>query len=49
MIILKDYQERVLDSLTEFFRQRSQDGRPEAAFREVQLRTGRAPVPYLPV
>ena len=50
MIALKDYQERVLDSLREFFRQCSKDGRPEAAFQTVQLRNDvRQPVPYLPV
>ena len=49
MITLKDYQTRVLDSLRYFFRQCSQDGRPEAAFEAVQLRNGRTPVPYLPI
>jgi type III restriction enzyme len=49
MITLKDYQERVLDSLRDFFRQCSKDGRPEGAFQAVQLRNGRTPVPYIPV
>ena len=49
MITLKDYQTRVLDSLRDFFRQCSKDGRPEAAFQAAQLRNGRIPAPYLPV
>jgi len=49
MIVLKDYQSRVLDSLRDFFRQCSKDGRPEAAFQAVQLRNGRMPMPYIPV
>jgi len=48
MITLKDYQIRVLDSLRDFFRQCSKDGSPEAAFREVQIRNGRSPAPYIP-
>ena len=34
MITLKDYQTRVLDSLRNFLRQCSKDGRPEGAFQE---------------
>lgn len=49
MIALKDYQERVLDSLREFFIQCARDGRPEAAYQAVQLRYTPNPVPYLPV
>ncbi|MFA6093674.1 MAG: DEAD/DEAH box helicase family protein [Elusimicrobiota bacterium] len=49
MITLKDYQERVLDSLRDFFRQCSKDGRPEDAFKAVQLKNGVQPAPYLPV
>ena len=49
MIVLKDYQVRVLDSLRDFFRQCSREGRPEAAFQAIQLRNGQPPVPYLPV
>jgi len=49
MITLKPYQERVLDSLREFFRQSSQDGRPEAAFQAAQIKNGREPVNYFPV
>jgi len=49
MITLKDYQTRALDSLRDFLRQCSKDGRPEGAFQEVQVRNGRPPVPYIPV
>jgi type III restriction enzyme len=49
MIALKDYQERVLDSLREFFRQCARDQRPESAYQAVQLHYTNAPVPYLPV
>ncbi|MBI4633811.1 MAG: DEAD/DEAH box helicase family protein [Deltaproteobacteria bacterium] len=49
MITLKDYQIRVLDSLREFFRQCSKDGRPDAAFQNEQIKNSRQPVPYLPV
>jgi type III restriction enzyme len=49
MITLKDYQIRVLDSLRDFFRQCSKDGRPEAAFQEVQIRNSHHPIPYIPV
>ncbi|MDA8239813.1 MAG: DEAD/DEAH box helicase family protein [Nitrospiraceae bacterium] len=46
---LKDYQERVLDSLQSFFRQCSKDGRPEAAFQSVKLQNNQVPTPYIPV
>jgi len=49
MITLKDYQSRVLDSLRDFLRQCSKDGRPESAFQAVQLRNNAPPVPYIPV
>ena len=50
MIALKGYQERVLDSLRDFFRQCSRDGRPDDAFHDVQAGNGvSAPVSYLPV
>jgi type III restriction enzyme len=49
MIALKDYQDRVLDSLREFFRQCSRTGRPDLAFQAVQTRDNTQPVPYLPV
>ena len=49
MITLKDYQIRVLDSLRDFLRQCSKDGRPDAAFQAVQIMNARQPVPYLPV
>lgn len=49
MIILKDYQVRVLDSLGQFFRQCSKDGKPDAAFQTVQLNQGRMPAPYVSV
>lgn len=46
---LKDYQERVIESLRMFCRQCAKDGHPEAAFQSVLLRNGREPEPYLPV
>lgn len=49
MITLKRYQTDVLDTLREFLRQCSRDGRAEAAFQAAQLRQGGFPVPYLPV
>ena len=49
MITLKDYQTRVLDSLRDFLRQCSKDGRPESAFQAVQIRNNAPPVPYFPV
>lgn len=49
MITLKDYQERVLTSLSGFFRQCSHDGHPADAFRAAQLKNGRNPAPYIPV
>ena len=50
MITLKPYQERVLDSLRDFFCQCAQDCRPEAAFQAVQFGNGSSsPVPYIPV
>lgn len=49
MITLKDYQERVLDSLREFFRLTARNQNPEPAFREVTRRTFQAPQPYLSV
>ncbi|MDP1536139.1 MAG: DEAD/DEAH box helicase family protein [Burkholderiales bacterium] len=49
MIALRDYQERVLDSLREFFKQCARDQRPEPAYQAVQLRYTNVPVPYLPV
>src|ERR1039457_551223 len=49
MIALKDYQSRVLDSLRDFFRQASKDGRPEEAFREVLARNAMPSMPYIPV
>jgi type III restriction enzyme len=49
MITLKDYQERVLGSLRDFFRQCSKDGHPEQAYHDLQLANGRVPLPYLPV
>ncbi|MBX3342097.1 MAG: DEAD/DEAH box helicase family protein [Nitrospira sp.] len=48
MITLKDYQERVLESLGDFFRLTAQSKKPEVAFREVTRRFGEA-VPYVPV
>ena len=49
MILLKDYQTRVLDSLREYFRQCSRDGHPEAGFQATLIRNGLVPVPYIPV
>ena len=49
MIALKDYQERVLESLRDFFRQCARDGQPERAYQAVQLRYTTSPAPYLPV
>ncbi len=49
MIVLKDYQQRVLDSLRDFLRQCARDGRPEEAFKLAQVRNGLYPVPYLSV
>ena len=37
MIALKDYQERVLESLRDFFKQGAHDGQPERAYQAVQL------------
>ena len=49
MITLKDYQERVLDSLREFFRLAAQAGNPDTAFREVTRRVYGEVMPYFPV
>lgn len=49
MITLKDYQVRVLDTLRDFFRECSSTGRPEEAFRRVQLAANLSPVPYIPI
>lgn len=47
MITLKDYQERVLESLRDFFRLTAQTGQPDRAFREITGRF-RESVPYFP-
>ncbi|MCD6024964.1 MAG: Type restriction enzyme res subunit [Fibrobacteria bacterium] len=50
MIKLKKYQERVLESLSEFFKGCVRDGRPEGAFQSVLVENGwRTPLPYRPV
>lgn len=49
MIILKQYQQAVLDSIQEFFRQCSKDCYPEQAFVNVQRKNGRYPEQYLPI
>jgi len=49
MITLKGYQERVLESLKEFFRICSRDGHSETAFRKIQVKNEQEPAPYLPV
>ncbi len=46
MIALKDYQQRVLDSLEDFFRLCSRYGRPEQAFQETQSRHGQPITTY---
>ena len=48
MITLKDYQERVLESLRDFFRLTAQTTKPDAAFRDVTRRFGEG-APYVPV
>lgn len=48
MITLKDYQERVLESLGEFFRLTAQKRDPQLAFQEITRRTFQEPVPYMP-
>ena len=48
MISLKNYQTRVLDSLRDFFRLSSRDGRPEAAFRTVLAKNDMPPVHTFP-
>lgn len=48
MITLKDYQERVLESLGDFFRLAAQTTKPDVAFREVTRRFGEG-APYIPV
>ncbi len=49
MIARKDYQDRVLESLAEFFRLTARNQNPESAFKEVTRRTFQAPQPYLSV
>ncbi|MCX5723756.1 MAG: DEAD/DEAH box helicase family protein [Nitrospirae bacterium] len=49
MITLKDYQERVLDSLREFFRVAARTCDPDSAFREVTRRVFGEAMPYFPV
>ena len=49
MITLKGYQERVLDSLREFFRVAAQTGNPDTAFREVTRRMYGEAMRYFPV
>lgn len=49
MIALKDYQDRVLDSLREFFRMCSRNVNPKMAFEEAQIRNGLEPMRYLSV
>jgi len=48
VITLKDYQERVLESLRDFFRLAAQTKMPDVAFREVTRRFGEG-APYIPV
>ncbi len=49
MIALKDYQNRVLDSLREFFRLCSKTGSPAEAFRAVSEQNGSGGGLYLPI
>lgn len=48
MITLKDYQERVLESLGEFFRLAVKHKEPRPAFEEVTRRTSQESVSYMP-
>ena len=49
MITLKDYQQRVLDSLRDFLRQCARDRHPSAAFQRTLERNGAQMLPYIPV
>lgn len=49
MIALKDYQTRVLDSLSAFFSQCSRENNPASAFAAVQRRNGTSSTPYISV
>jgi type III restriction enzyme len=49
MIVLKNYQQNVLDSLQSFFRQCSRDEKPEQAFMDVQRKNGFYPEHYLSI
>lgn len=49
MITLKDYQERVLDSLREFFGLTARTGDPSSAFRDTTRKLTGEAMPYLPI
>jgi len=49
VITLKDYQERVLESLREFFRLTAQTGKPDTASRDTTRKLYGEAMPYLPV
>ncbi len=49
MITLKDYQQRVLDSLRDFLRQCARERNPSAAFQRALERNGGQISPYIPV
>lgn len=49
MITLKDYQQRALDSLREFFRLTARTKSPADSFREITRRLSGEAVPYVPV
>ena len=49
MIALKDYQDRVLESLRGFLRDCARGFRPETAFQSALSRNGGAMAPYIPV
>jgi len=49
MLVLKDYQNRVLDSLRQFFRECAQSGRPAEAFQSTLIANHQPLRPYVPV
>jgi type III restriction enzyme len=49
MIILKDYQQRVLDSLRDFLRLCAANRNPSPAFQRVLEKNGGQILPYIPV
>ena len=49
MITLKNYQQRLLDSLRDFLRQCARERSPSKAFRQALERNGGQIIPYFPV